>query len=492
MLNRFTAALLALCILGAATPKTHKPHITAGKRVLPIALLINGSPLPVNPAPINYKARLLVPVRRILTALGLDFAREGSHIVTHVGANTVQISGGVEIRNTLYAPLRFFTEALGAQAVFNRQTNSVEILSTLIGRSGNGIVTQGGGVQETGTLSAVDLTSTPPTLTLTHNASVRTLQIRPDVAVIVQDVSAGTSNSGVLEDVHVGDFAEVHLDRAGSVKQIVDAFGSHSGRVAGSGSGAIVLDDGRVIVPSRATTVTLNGSNVTIDRIAVGDHVMVRYNIDSSEAREILATRPSTGSPPPQTAVSISSIAFYPPGPLKTGGKIFVTLHGTPGGGVAHYDIGPYVRNLGLKESQPGLYAGTYTVRGHPNFSDAPLFGHLRVGSLDAPPAESASTLTVSTEPPALTDFAPENGDVVNNPRAAIYATFGAGAAPVSMSSERIEVNGHDVTSSALRTARFIEYIPGMDLSGAVQVTVSVSDAAGNRASKSWTFTVKP
>ncbi|MFN2449799.1 MAG: hypothetical protein ABR508_08405 [Candidatus Baltobacteraceae bacterium] len=487
MLKRFSAAGLAFCMLLGASPKA-----PAGKRVLPIALIVNGTALAVNPAPINERGHLLVPVRRTLAALGFDFDREGTRIFTHVGADTVQLTSAELIGNTLYAPLRFFADALGSQAVFNRQTNSVEILSTLVGRSGNGIETQGGGVRESGTLSAVDLNSSPPTLTLTHNASVRTLQIRSDVDVIVQDVNAGTSNAGALEDVHVGDYAELRLDRGGAIKQLVDAYGSRLGRVAGSGAGAIVLDDGHVIVPNRSTTITLNGSNVSMDRIAVGDEVTVRYNIDSSEAREIVATRPSEGPAATQGAVSIAALSFSPVRPLKQGDAVRVLLRGTPGGRVAHYDIGSYVRNLGLREGAPGIYSGSYIVHGHMNFSDAPLIGRLNVNGTDAAPAESSSTLSVATEPPGVTDFAPQNGDVVNDVRPGIYATFGAGAVPVNVSSERITVNGHDVTTTAVRTERFIEYIPGVDLRpGLVRVTVQVADDAGNRTAKNWAFTLK-
>ncbi len=135
-----------------------------------------------------------------------------------------------------------------------------------------------------GTVTAIDLDSSPPTLTLTFNASVRTLQIRPDVAVIVQDVNTGTSNPGVLEQVHEGDYAQLRLDKSGQIKQIVDAYGSRTGEVAAVAAGQLVLADGHVIVPARSTTISLNGSSAAIEQIAVGDRVMVRYNIDSSAA----------------------------------------------------------------------------------------------------------------------------------------------------------------------------------------------------------------
>lgn len=514
MIKRSVALLLCAALAMGAAPKPAPKHPAkhaqkhVGKQVLPIAVVLNGTKLNVNPPPVFYKYHLLVPVRPILSALGLNFAKDGRSVRTYAGAKTITLTIGskmaqvdnnaveldaapVEIKNVLYAPLRFFTQALDAQAVFDRQTNSVEIISTLVGRTGSGIITGDGGVQMKGTVTAVDLNSDPPSLTLTYNASVRTLEISPATGVIVQDVISGTSNSGDLEDVHVGDFAQVRLDKGGRIKQIVDAYGSRTGLVAATAAGQLVLGDGHVIAPSRSTTITLNGSDSAIDQIAVGDTVMVRYNIDSSEPREIIATRKSNGAPAASNGAAISGVDASPAGALRAGGTVSVTLHGTPGG-TASYDIGPYVKNLPLTESGSGVYTGSYVIPRGVNFANAPVFGHLNVRGADAPPAESAQTISVATEAPGIVDFAPDNGSTVNNPRPSIYATFQSGTVPVNQSSERLLVNGHDVTSSCVRTPRFIQYTPGIDYpDGQMRITVMVSDAAGNKNSRSWTFFIK-
>lgn len=506
MIGRLAAAMLCLAIATGAS--AHKPAKHAGKPVLPIAIVINGTKLAVDPPPRFYKDHLLVPVRRIIEALGLDFEIHGKAVRTYAGAKTIVLTIGsttaqiddrpvtldappVEIKNVLYAPLRFFTEALDSQATFDRQTNSVEIISTIVGRSGSGMVTMGGSVEQLGTITAVDLDSDPPTITLTYNASVRTLQISPNTEIVVQDVDTGTSNPGDLSEVHAGDYAHAYLDRSGAVKRLIDAYGSRTGTVAAAGSGQLVLDDGHVISPSRTTVITLNGAVASIDQIHVGDRVMVRYNIDSSEPLQIVATRASTGTPAPSTGVAISSIDFSPQRALRQGETLTVTMRGTPGG-LASYDIGPYVRNVSMTESSPGIYTGTYAVPRGVNIPGAPVFGHLNVRGADAPIGASVATVWVSTDAPGITDFAPANGAVVNNTRPSVYATFSSDTAEINPSSASIEVNGHDVTSSSVRTNRFIQYVPGVDYSGGpVHVTVRVSDAAGNTATKSWTFFIK-
>ena len=505
---KWLASILAIGTLVAAThaPKHVKHAKAAGKVVRPIALILNGTRLSVDPPPQLYHEHLLVPVRRIIEALGLQFEREGRNVTTYVGAKQITLTIGsaralvdgdvvyldaapVEIRNTLYAPLRFFTEALDAQANFDHQTRSVEILSSLVGRSGPG--TTGSGAQTRGTVTAVDLDSSPPTITLTYNASVRTLPINTSAQVIVQDVNTGTSNSGELGDIHAGDWAQVTLDKNGRVRQVIDAYGSRSGTIAAAASGVIVLGDGHVISPSRATSITLNGSAVTIDRLQVGDAVTERYNIDTSEPRQIIATRKTLSSPVPAGVATITNISLVPDRPLRKGDTLVVTMRGTPGG-LAAFDVGPYVTTLPLRETQPGVYVGTYKVTGGVNFADAPIFGHLNVRGSEASVGESSALVSISTEPPGIGDFAPDNGATVNNSRPSIYATFSAGVVPVNASSATIEVNGRDVTSSSTRSARFIDYVPQVDLrDGTVRVVVRVADEAGNTTTKTWTFFIK-
>lgn len=508
-MNKALAAVLCCSIVltVGARPMPKKKH--AGKRILPIAIVINGTRLAVNPPPRFYKNHLLVPVRRTLTALGLAFEKEGRIVSTSAGAKTITLTIGstraqvdgepvrldaapTEIQNVLYAPLRFFTEALGAQAIFDRQTNSVEIISTLVGRSGNGIVALDGGVQELGTITAIDDTSDPATVTLTYNASVRTVPIAADAVFVVQDVNTGTSNTAGITRLHVGDYAHVYLNRNGLAKRVVDAYGSRAGRVAAAAPGEVVLSDGHVITADRTTTITLNAMPATLNDIHVGDSVMVRYNIDSSEPLQITATRTSAGTPQPASPVAISGIAVNPSQPLREGDTLSVTMHGTPHG-TASFDIGPYVRDIAMQESSPGVYQAQYVVPRGVNFVDAPVFGHLNAQGLDAPVAESSTLVSVSTQAPGFSDFAPANGAVVNDRRPSIYATFVSGTVAVNPSSARIEVNGHDVTASAQRTDRFIDYTPGIDYpAGTVHVAVTVSDAAGNTATKRWTFFIQP
>jgi hypothetical protein len=503
---RVCLAWLLMVVLVAATPTPHaKPKPTPK----PISIVINGDLLPVEPPPLYENGRLLVPVRRTIDALGLDWNKRGNQITTHVGAKTVTLTIGssvamvdgepielddpaVDVKSVLYAPLRFFTEVLGAAASFDSRINTVTIVAQLIGRSGSGVIREpGGGMQHFGTVSAIDVNSDPPTLTLQYNAAIRTIPITRNATIDMHDVGANVTTPGELGDVRPGDFARVFQDKDGRVQRIVDAFGSLSGHIAAATATEFVLEDGHVIAPDRDTQISLNGKTAQVQDLRVGDGVTVRYNVETDEIRTLLVSRQVATTPQAAGSAQITGVEIDADHPLRPGDTLNVTLNGTPGG-AATFDIGSYVTNIAMSESTHGVYTGSYSLPEGVNFTDVPIIGELRVGSQDAPSVAAAKTLSVSSAPPGITDFAPAEGAVVQTNRPAIYVTFASEAVPVNPSSVNLRVDGRDVTSECVRTADFIQYFPGYSYpSGQVRVDVRVADQAGNVTNKSWTFQIR-
>jgi hypothetical protein len=265
------------------------------------------------------------------------------------------------------------------------------------------------------------------------------------------------------------------------------------GTAAAVAANTVVLGDGFVVAPDRGTEITLNGRPAQISDLAVGDAITVRLNPKTGEKRQIIAVRAGAATPAPAAgSVAISSFTFAGKPILKAGDGIDITLVGTPGG-VATYDIGPYIVDQPLRETPPGTYTGRFTVPPGVNFGSTPVYGHLRVGDAQAPRAQAAQLLGIATTGPSITEIAPSAGDTVNSSRPSIYATF---ATPtdlgVNPSAVSIEVNGLDVTASSVRTAGFITYQPSVDLAdGPIKVTVKIADNAGNVAVRSWAFTIR-
>lgn len=501
------ASTVVLTALIGGLPALAKTNHHPPAALPAITISINGAALGIEPPPRFIRGRLLVPVRRILDALGLPFDRRGKTITTQAADRTITLTAGsdraavnaepvildsapLELRGVLYAPLRFFSAGLGARAEYDSRARTVEIISGSVGHSS--VVTMGGGGREyMGIVQAIDNDSAPPSITVTSGASVKTVPIQSRARVLVTDVVTNTTVPGTLEDVHIGDYAKIFARKDGSVDRVIDSFASSQGKIAALSGNTILLSDGHVIVPTGVTALSLNGDGAKVGDLRVGDDVSVRYNLETSEVREIIATRKAAGTPPPAGRVAIESIEPSVNRPLRQGESFSVLLKGTPGG-QATYDVGPYFTGLPMTQTSPGIYTARYTIPRGANFSAAPLFGHLAVHDAQAPRAQSVSEISASSLPPGISDSAPDQGQIVNNSEPSIYATFVANAVPVNPSSIVLIINGHDVTASATRTAHFIEYHPLSTYGdGPVRVTVRVADLAGNSASKSWTFTIK-
>jgi Copper amine oxidase N-terminal domain len=489
-----SVAVLALLIVAAA-PR-------------PIAIVINGDALSLDPPPRFERNLLFVPVRRTIEALGLSFERAGNRITTQVGSKTVTLTIGsrvaqidderltleappLEIKYVLYVPLRFFTDVLGAQARYDRRSNSVTIVAQLVGRSSNGFVAMGKGFERFGTVAAVDVLSDPPTLTLQDNGGVKTIPVAPNATIDVEDVNVNVTLPGELGDVRPGDFARVEMRKDGRVERIVDEYGSRHGHIVAIAGDEFVLTDGHVIAPDRTTEIALNGKAASMSDLRANDEVDVRYNVETNEVREILASRSVASTPASAAAsVQIASVESDATRPLRPGDTIHVTLRGTAGGS-ATFDIGSDVVNQAMGQQSPGVYVGSYTIPSGANFDDVALIGRLTVGNSTAQ-APAPQTVSASSIGPGIADFAPDAGATINTNRPAVYASFASEAVPVNPSSVLLWIDGRDVTSECVRSAQFIQYLPSYTYrDGPVHVTVRVADEAGNTTTKSWTFTIR-
>ncbi|HEX3467197.1 MAG TPA: stalk domain-containing protein [Candidatus Elarobacter sp.] len=475
-----------------------------------ITIVVNGEELARDPAPRIQADRVMVPVVRIYSALGIGISREGRTIVASAPAKRIAITVGssratvdartifmdapaTEIDGATYVPLRFVADSLGAQASYDAKAARVEVISSIVGRNPElEQHTPSGSTQIVGTVSALDLDAVPESITLTRSGSARTIAITSDAQVIVQDVVTRTNTAATLRDVHVGDAVSVILRRNGSVDQIVARYATRAGTIAAVSPSAFVLQSGYVVTPDKGTEITLNGQPATLADLKVGDDVTVRMNPDTSEKRQIIAGRVVPSTPAPAGGAQITDFAVNAPGPLRAGQSFVVTLHGTPGGH-ASFDIGTYLTGIGLPETDPGTYTTRYTVPPDVNFSHTTVYGHLTVGAVEAPRAEAAQMVAVTTTPPQIVDIAPSNGQVVNNNKPSIYATYRSPTdVGIDVSKVRIEVNGLDVTASSTRTDQFITYTAGAPLAdGTVTVSVTIADNAGNPQTRRWSFTIR-
>jgi copper amine oxidase-like protein len=496
----------------------------AGEPLTPhIAIVVNGQELSAEPSPRVVHGRILVPFVHVLSALAIAVIRDGSTLIAQAPTKTIRITRGttrafidnrpvrlemppVEIGGTTYVPLRLLVDALGASVSYNSRRERLEIVSALVRRETASTKIGAGKTKITGTLTALDTLSQPPSMTVTYRGSVRTIAVNSTAKVTLSDVVARTEQNGQLSDLHVGDAVAVTLSKDGVVELIQDMYGSRAGTIAAVSPTAIVLENGRVVTPDRSTEITLNGEAAKVGDLHVGDAITQRMNPETGETRQIIALRrieaaatpsavasgPAEPSPAVAAQATIYGFAAEPARPLKLGEKFDFTLRGTPGG-KATFDIGTFIAGQAMREEQPGVYKGSFAVAPGMNFTLVPVYGRLFVGDAQAPRQQATNLISAATIAPQITDVAPGNGQVVNNSKPSIYATF---AAPTDVGidprSVTLKVNGSDVTSSVTRTGSFVTYTSGAALpDGPVSVSVAVADFAGNTASRSWTFTIR-
>jgi hypothetical protein len=385
-------------------------------------------------------------------------------------------------------------DSLGAQVSYDPKAARVDVISSLVGRTPALLQSGAGGrTQIVGTVTAVDLNSAPESITVSRSGSVRSIAINSDAKIVLQDTVVKTSTDATLADIHAGDAVSVFLARDGKVDQLVDRYASRTGTVAAVSPSALVLRDGHVVTPDRGTEITLNGTAANIGDARVGDAIVVRSNPDTAEKREIMISRALPATPQPAAgAVTITAFSVDATNALRAGDHFTVMLKGNPGG-KATFDIGSYVEGIEMREDSPGSYSAQDTIPPNVNFGQVAVYGHLAVNGTQAPRIAAPTLIAVSTTPPTITDFAPPAGQTVNNPTPSIFATFSSPTnVGINASAVTINVNGLDVTASAYRTGGFITYSPTVPLGdGTVNVRVSVSDAAGNRAERAWSFTIR-
>jgi hypothetical protein len=507
------AAIVVVLSLSAAFAASKPKHTRFPERN--IAIVVNGQQLASRPGPRIVAGRVLVPIVHIFSALAIPISHNHNALVAEAPTETIRLVRGsrrayigrreifldvapMEIDGTTYVPLNLL-DVLGASASYDSRAHRVVISSTLVRRVTPSQNVGAGRVRISGNVTAIDTLSEPQSITITYRESVRTIAITSGAKFVLADVVARTQQPGELTDLHVGDAVSVTVNADGTVALVEDTYGSRAGTIAAVSGTSIVLDNGHVLTPDKTTAITRDGNPASLSDLRVGDTVTQRMNPQTGETRQLIAISLATSTPAPaasgQTAtpqaVNIVSFTAEPLRPLRLGEKFAFALHGTPGGR-ASFDIGAFITGVPMKEESPGVYAGSLTVPPGMNFAQMSVYGHLTAGGV-ATTQEAVNKISAATIAPQITDIAPAGGQVVNNNKPSIYATF---AAPTDLGVDprtvTLKVNGKDVTSSVTRTSSFVTYTSGVPLpDGQVNVTVAVADFAGNEASRSWTFTIQ-
>lgn len=488
-----------------------------------IRVIVDGQPVVFDQPPITIGGRVLVPLRGVFERLGafvewerstnmVTAVRSGSQIQLRIGSRQGFVNGNptlldippMVVRGRTLVPLRFISEALGAQVDWDPAARTVYVSSGQTGQPPLPRAPQPPVVQPPvtptpppsasvieGVVVRLDTQTSPQRIYVQRDNQIHTFVITPDTAINRVDVTTGAGGAVSIDQVRVGDFVRVTGDTQGRAILIRVQVREVAGRLDVLAGRAIVLVDGRTFTLAENVRFTLDGRLVGRELFRSGMDVTLRLNPQTNEVVEIAARGVAQPPPPPSpAAVQITSFSHNAARALRAGETVTVTLRGTPGG-TATFDIFGVGANIPMREVSPGVYQGIYAVRPGDNVANAAIFAHLRLGTTEAPLVQAGTPVTIDSLPPVIRQRIPESNSTINNARPNIVVTFeDQGGAGIDPAGTRLVVNGQNVTARATITDTIVAYNPPEPLSGRVVVQVLLRDRAGNQTNSAWDFTI--
>ena len=528
-----------------------------------IGVQLNGAPVSFSEAaPLNAGGSVLVPMRGVFEAMraNVNFVASTNTIIANRGQSQIQLSLGStsafvngqavtlsqparSIGGRTFVPLRFVADALGARVAWNAATNTVLIEDPTLGGGSN--LGGGGGsapvapTAPTVALERVDLNE-PARIIVRENGALRAYEMAANAEAFRQ-VSGGATFGPLvpieMEDLRAGE--DLKLTQAnGLVTQVVAQRTVRGARVQSVNGNQIVLNDGTTLtVSNRVRFFGAGGREAAIpDNLAPGTPIAlyvrpqtgVVYAVSASPG-DVAAAQNSansgggnggfgTGNNPAGTGTGVGTgtgggtgagnggritlVQHNATRPLAAGAQINVEVRGTPGAR-ATFDLSPRLRNLPLREEQPGVYRANYTVRVGDDVLNSFVTARLSTagGATTAANAnledvaQSREPLTIDTIAPRIVNSQPRNGSIVTDARPTIVIDVaevgGSGLASARMTATPAGGQPFEVPMTIVPPSR-AQGIIDRAVSGRVTLRFSIADAAGNTSEANAAITVQP
>ena len=499
-----TAVLLAL---GAAVGSAQS-----------IRVLVDGELLVTSAAPREVGGRIMVGMRDIFERLGaevkwdvterrINATRGPRTVVLWIGRNYALVDEAtlpldvppMLIGGSTYVPVRFPSEALGANVGWMSATRTVMIDTSTMPPVGGEVEPPGPG-PVTPPVTAVQgsflqlVAATPRVLLLknyeTDNAE--TYLLAANAVFQRGDASAAVLPIVQPEALAAGDDVKVALNAAGQAERIEARSQLSEITYQAVAANSLLADTGQVYRLAADVVITREGVGpIALADLGAGEKLKVRQNPVSQTVWEITAP-PGTPPPPPATGPQIYMIgAEGYTKPLKQGETLIVRLQGSPGG-TATFDIGTAVAGLKLIENPAGTYAGSYRVKRNDEIVDAPLVGHLTVGGQAAPLVQSEDAVSLDAIAPVVENFVPERDAVLTTNRPVIQVLYndgnGVGVDPQAVT---LDIGGEDLTPDCHIADESLTYYAPELPDGQYTARFRGMDLAGNPfAALDWQFTI--
>lgn len=512
-----------------------------------ISVTVNGSPVAFpKQGPIQAPdGGILVPLREIFEQLGaavqflprtrtITASRGSTNISLQLGESVGYVNGkpkslatpAQNIAGTTMLPLRFLSEAFGAEVKWDANARLVAIslagakpvVSTGVG--GNKlappeekpivIAVKGLTPEEikpvkppapapvipTGALVGTLTALTAETLTVTAESGLaESVPLSPEAIILVK-VGAAPQVRQSLSALKVGDSVQLRRDSQGRAYLIETTYDERIGVLKsleplGNRWIALFMEGGAVEVEANAEIKKL-GNSSSLSEIRTGERVNLRLNPASKRATALAVIEAEKPVAPRVEVLKVTHNATQKW--VKGGDTITFTVTGTPAAkGMLRVPGLPGAEALPLVETSPGSYLATLTVPAGTSLKDATALATLMLDSLSSPTVASAEIFAIDAMGPTLGTFTPTERTDLTDSRPNItgtYSDIGSGIDPKKM---QLLVNGEDVTARTIFTDTLFTYQPSTDIApGPVAAKLIARDVAGNETAREWHFTIIP
>jgi hypothetical protein len=286
-------ALVATAAAGAdaQAPVTSAPYVK---------VFVDNQPVYFDQPPVIVMGRVLVPLRGVFERLGAIVAwdpttqtvlaqRGDTGVALRIGAPQAMVNGqpapmdvpAMLVGGRTMVPLRFVSQALGAQVFWNAATATVAIASQAAmgappARTYPASQPTAEGV--TGTVLSVRAGVAPGRLIVQAGNAVYTYQVVPTTSIMRTNAATGAGGSVALSALRPGDEVQVAADQNGVARSIQATYAVVSGRLAAVTPRAIVLDNGSRYRLSASVEVIQSGTVVGMGALRAGEVVTLRLN----------------------------------------------------------------------------------------------------------------------------------------------------------------------------------------------------------------------
>lgn len=411
--------LLIVLVLTLAVALPMPPIARA--QLQPIPVFVDGTQVGFDQPPVVIGGRVLVPLRGVFERMGavvlwnaatntVIATRGSTQVQLVIGSRQAFVDGnavGLDVPPLIMGgrtlvPLRFVSEAMGAQVDWDDNARTVYIVTGQGAQMPPRPVAPPPPVAQPAPPPPPVAQPAPPPpaelttvqgmvlrvdagasrITVERDGRAYTFQVTRNTAVRLVDVDSGRVTPAELNDVPPGVPVEVTAGPAGRAILVRATVREVAGEIDAVTNRAIVLADGRTVVFANETRIAIDNHAAARRDLRAGMAVTLLLNPQNNAIVDVNA-RTVAQAPPPRPDALIRSVTTSARAPLRPGEVLSVTMTGASRG-VGAFRIEGVTDWLAMRElpDRPGVYVGSYTIRRGDRAQAAEVIARLSLGEV--------------------------------------------------------------------------------------------------------------